>query len=303
MEGVDLIRMLDAAARAEIEDTEARQTLLEHLPVRIQRESDYEAVSPLTLELYAHAVVFHCSQPPDLTLLGKTIGRALRVAKQWLSNDGTLTMALTVDENPPDWANADVLFNVRHDAFLVSYHPTSQLCFIGSTRRTKKIYLSLMETVCKDAYRFLSYEETSRARAGLQNVKFFAVGLRNTTLNSRSESYRTMTGPQAERHLGAGDVRGYVQGHYFGSGESADERETIGASGSSRIWSNQRLTVSEYLDWIRRIDARLSGGSPMAASHLDLVRSTKTLTQLPQAVDLPPGISTVSIRNLRIDLT
>jgi len=284
-EGIDLVRMLDVAALAEIEGHSRAQELLEQLPVHIQRESDYEAVSPLTLELYAHAVVFECTQAPDFSLIGDSLGRGLRVAKQWLSGDKAVTLALTVDENPPNWATAEVLVNIRHDAFLLTYRPDSRLCFIGSTRRQKKLYLNIMDTICKDGYRYLSYEETSRARTGLENVRFYAVGLRNTTLNSRAESYRVMTGPQAERQLGVGDSRGYVQGHFYGSGDDGDgERETIGASGSSRIWSNRTLPVSDYLEWVNRINSRLSGNLPFAVSHLDLVRSTKTLSRLPETI-------------------
>ena len=283
-EGVELVQILDAAALEEIQIGVEAQELLERLPVRIQRESDYEAVSPLTLELYAHVVVFQCARAPEFSEIGESVGRNLRIVKQWTSADNSMTLLLTADKNPPDWATSDVLVNIRHDAFLLVHKPGSRLLYLGSTRRTQRIYLNLMDVVCKDGYRPLSYEETSKARAGLENLKFFAIGLRNTTLNSRAESYRTMTGPQAERQLNAGDARAYVQGHFFGAGEAGDERETIGASGSSRIWSNQRLDITEFLKWVSRLDSRLMGGLALSATHLDLVRSATTLTRLPEIV-------------------
>lgn len=283
-EGVDLARMIDAAAQAELAGDAEEQAMLERLPVKRLAESDYEAVSPLALQLYAHVRVFRCSDAPDFSLIGETVGRELRVVKQWSSEDGTISLVLTADENPPNWATSDVLVNVRHDAFLLIYCRGSQLCYVGSTRRTEKIYLGLMDKVCDKNYRALSYEETSRARAGLQSVRFYNVGLKNTTFNSQGETYRTLTGPAAERAVTAGDGRAYAQGHFFGSGIDGEEMETIGASSSSRIWSNQRLTVAEFLDWVERLNGRLVGAAPFAETHLDIIRAATTLRRLPDVV-------------------
>jgi superfamily II DNA or RNA helicase len=283
-EGVDLASMIDQAAQAEIAGHVAEQEVLERLPVSRLTESDYEEVSPLALELYAHVRVFRCSRRPDFSLVGESVGRELRLVKQWTSTDGTITLLLTVDENPPAWATSDVLLNVRHDAFLLIFFEASQLCYIGSTRRSDRIYVGLMDKVCADSFRSLSYEETSRARAGLHSVKFFNVGLKNTTVNSQGETYRTLTGPAAERAVSAGDSRAYAQGHYFGSGFDGDDAETIGASSSSRIWSNQRLTVSKFITWTERMNARVAGRAAFTETNLDIVRAATTLRRLPDTV-------------------
>ncbi|RUL62030.1 DEAD/DEAH box helicase [Dyella dinghuensis] len=283
-EGVNIARMIDEAALEELAGDADEQAVLERLPVKQVAESDYEAVSPLALQLYAHVRVFHCSEVPDFALIGETVGRQLRIVKQWSSEDGAVSLVLTTDENPPNWATSNVLVNLRHDAFLLVYFPSSRHCYIGSTRRTEKIYLGLMDKVCEKKYRALSYEETSRARAGLQSVRFYNVGLKNTTLNSQAETYRTLTGPAAERAVTAGDGRAYSQGHFFGSGMIGNDKETIGASSSSRIWSNQRLTVAEFLDWVERINTRLVGTTPFAETQLDIVRAATTLRQVPDLV-------------------
>lgn len=283
-EGVDLARMIDEAAQIQLAGDEDEQEMVARLPVRRLSDSNYEAVSPLSLQLYAHVRVFRCLQVPDFALIDDKVGRDLRVVKQWASADGLVSLILTADENPPNWATADVLVNVRHDAFLLIYFTESQLCYIGSTRRTEKIYVGLMDKVCDKSYRALSYEETSRARAGLQGVRFYNVGLKNTTFNSQGETYRTLTGPAAERAVTTGDGRAYSQGHFFGSGFDGVEKETIGASSSSRIWSNQRLTVAEFLHWAERLNARLVGTAPFAETHLDIIRAATTLRRLPDVV-------------------
>lgn len=282
-EGVDLAKMIDQAAQAELSGDANDNAVIDDMTIRKQAESDYDAVSPLSLELYAHVRVFRCGQPPDFKKIGDTIGKQLRAVKHWLSADETISLVLTADENPPSWAKSDVLMNVRHDAFLLIYFPQSRLCFIGSTRRTEKIYLGLMGEVCEEC-RPLSYEETSRARAGLDSVRFYNVGLKNTTFNSQGETYRTLTGPAAERAVTAGDGRAYAQGHFFGSGVSGNEKETIGASSSSRIWSNQNLSVSEFLDWVVRLNERLVGTAPFAQTQLDIVRAATTLRNIPDTV-------------------
>ncbi|MCW1827332.1 DEAD/DEAH box helicase family protein [Enterobacter asburiae] len=283
-EGVDLASMIDAAAQAEMAGDAAELEMVERLRLRRVAESNYDGVSPLAIELYAHVCVFRCCTPPIFTQIKETLGRDLRVVKQWASDDGDLTLILTSDENPPNFATSDVLVNIRHDAFLLLYSADSQLCYIGSTRRTEKIYLGLMDMVCPQSYRSLSYEETSRARAGLEGVRFFNVGLKNTTFNSQSETYRTLTGPAAERAVTAGDSRAYAQGHFFGSGSSGGEKETIGASSRSRIWSNQRLTIAEFYQWVDRLDGRLAGNAPFSETRLDVIRSATTLQKLPDLV-------------------
>lgn len=282
-EGVDLALMIDQAAQVELTGNAEQQAVFERFTVSKVAESDYESVSPLALQLYAHVRVFRCAQVPDFSKIGDTVGRELRVVKQWLTEDGTVSLVLTVDENPPNWATSDVLINVRHDAFLLIYFPASMLCYIGSTRRTERIYQGLMLKVCESS-RPLSYEETSRARAGLDDVRFYNVGLKNTTFNSQGETYRTLTGPAAERAVTAGDGRAYSQGHFFGSGMAGAEKETIGASSSSRIWSNQNLTVSEFMDWVERLNTRIVGNAPFAQTQLDVVRAATKLRQIPPVV-------------------
>ena len=284
-EGVDIAKMVDEVARAQIAEAEADRNVLDFLKIRKQAGSDYDSVTPLLLELYAHAQIFECQDEPDFSLFGETIGRKLRVAKQWTSDDGLVTLLLTVDTSPPNWATSEVLVNVRHDAFLLAFNKASALCYIGSTRRTARIYQNLMQTVLPDRHRPISYERTRRALSGLSSLRFYNVGLRNTAINSQAESYRVMTGPAAERAITAGDARAYSQGHFFGSGLGADDvRQTIGASSSSRIWSNQRLTVAEYIEWITELNARLGGGGGISASQLDIIQHARTLHRLPDHI-------------------
>lgn len=283
-EGVDIASLIDEEARRQLAEGAADESILEILKPKRQTVSDYEAVSPMSFELYAHARIFQCDEAPDFTLFEALIGRRLHLAKQWISDDGLITLLLTVDNEPPNWATADVLVNVRHDVFLLAYNAATRLCFIGSTRRTDRLYIALMQVVAKDHHRPLSFEETIRARAGLTDMRFYAVGLRNTAVNSQAESYRMLTGPRAERAVTPGDGRAYVQGHYFGSGLEDGERETIGASSNSRIWSNQRLSVSQYLEWISKLNNRLNGDETLAESQLDLVQHSRTLRRIPDVV-------------------
>jgi len=283
-EGMDIALLIDAAAQDQLAEGAVDRGILEVLKTKAQAESDYDAVSPLSLKLYAHARIFECAAAPDFTKFGAVIGRKLKLAKQWLSDDGLITLFLTVDHEPPNWATSDVLANLRHDAFLLAYNAATKLCFIGSTRRTDRLYIELMQTVCADQHRPVSYEATRRAIAGLSDLRYYNIGLKNTAINTQAESYRVLTGPRTERAVTAGDARAFVQGHFFGSGIDGEERETIGASSSSRVWSNQRLTVAEYLEWITKINNRLNGTAGISPSQLDIVQHSRSLTALPALV-------------------
>ncbi len=283
-EGIDIATLIDEAAQQQLADEAVDRGILDILKAKIQTESDYDAVSPLSLELYAHARIFECAETPDFDKFGAVIGRRLKLAKQWTSDDGLITLLLTVDHQPPNWAISDDLVNVRHDVFLLAHNKATRLCYIGSSRRTDRLYLDLMQTACPDRHRPISYELTRRAVAGLSDLRFYNVGLKNTAINTQAESYRVLTGPRAERAVTAGDGRAFVQGHFFGSGADGEERETIGASSSSRVWSNQRLTVSEYLEWISKLNTRLNGNQGIAASQLDLVQHSRSLKQLPAII-------------------
>ncbi len=63
-EGVDIATLIDAAAQQQPADDTIDRGILDVLKTKIQAESDYDAVSPLSLELYAHARMFHCARGP-----------------------------------------------------------------------------------------------------------------------------------------------------------------------------------------------------------------------------------------------
>src|SRR5690606_31723986 len=127
--------LVDAAALEHVVGAEADREVVSLLKVRSQKFSDYDAVTPLLLELYAHARLFDCSHPPDFKLLKDKVARRLQVVKQWSSEDGLITLFLTLDQSPPNWASSDVISNIRHDAFVLAYNAATKICYVGSTRR------------------------------------------------------------------------------------------------------------------------------------------------------------------------
>ncbi|MHA6671354.1 DEAD/DEAH box helicase [Enterobacter mori] len=284
-EGVNLALMIDQAAIQQIEGTQREQELLDRFPVRKITEANYDAVTPLSFELFAHVRVFKCNKDPDLSLLGDRIGKQLKIVKQWGIDNTEISLCLTAEDATPRWSsNNDSLMDVRHDIFLLMYFKNTKYCFVTATRRTEKLYLSIMRSICPDGSRALSYEETSRARAGLLDVKFFNVGLKNNTFNSQGETYRMLTGPQAERAVTVGDSRVFSQGHFFGAGMNGEIKETIGASSSSRIWSNQYLSIADLVEWIETLNDRMLSKTPFTATQLDLIRSTTRLKKIPAVI-------------------
>ncbi len=103
-EGIDIAQLIDGAAQGEFTKVAENQQILDILKTRRQAESDYDSVSPLSLELYAHTRIFECARRPEFDRFGATIGKKLKLAKQWMSDDGLIGLLLTVDHEPPSWA-------------------------------------------------------------------------------------------------------------------------------------------------------------------------------------------------------
>lgn len=282
-EGLDITQFVDEAASGEQLVNEYRTEVMQSFEVKKELLIDYDAVNPNSFFLYSHVCIYRCDTPPDFE---KEIDKVahLQVVKSWMSDDYNAFLILTADYRPPEWAKTYGLENIRHDIFLLVYKPLSRLCFVGATRRTNRYYNHLIAEFCGEQASLLSYEETRRILAGLESPVMFNVGLRNAAITSSAESYRTLTGPQADRAIREGDARAFIQGHFYGRGSRDGETETVGASSRSRVWSNRRAPIPDFLQWVDLVDARISGTAGFAPTGLDIVPHASRITELPVGV-------------------
>src|SRR5262249_25665931 len=117
---------------------------------------------------------------------------------------------------------------------------------------------------------------------------FFNVGMRNRVASSTTESYRIVTGSNADKVIGRSDARLYHRGHAFGRGSDAGQSVTIGLSSASKIWSNKAGKLPELIAWCDKLARRISSDrTPVTGSGLDLLDTGEEIDAL------PPGIMAV----------
>ncbi len=261
-----------------IEDYEVLQTFE---PAGIP-SADYDSVSPARMRLYQHIVVYKTTVAPKFEDPPPTSIAGLHVTNAWYSTDLSSYLLLTKNIHVPTWSLDENIIDAQHDVFFLTYKKESGHLFIGATRRKDQCYTSLIEHFVERQAATLSFSQARKVLVGLENQVFFNVGLRNVVPSPSSETYRTLTGSQADRTIGEGDARAYRQGHFFGQGEAEGKKEIIGASARSRVWSNRRITIPDFLRWVNILHDRLISSQPyIPKSGLDRVPAGSTLTQIP----------------------
>ena len=98
----------------------------------------------------------------------------------------------------------------------------------------------------------------NKALNDLTATEFFNVGMRNRVMSNTTESYRIITGPNADRSVLKSDGRLYHRGHAFGRASEDGTVVTIGLSSASKIWSNKSSKLPELISWCKKLAQRIS---------------------------------------------
>lgn len=181
------------------------------------------------------------------------------------------------------WSRDDRLMNVSFDLFILFYDEPRHLLFICSSNREAAVYDALVASVADGEPRRLSPEEVNRVLHDLKNPIFFSVGMRNRSAFGNAESYRMITGANADRAIQKADGRFYDRGHCFGRGELKGETTTIGFSSASKVWSNQRGGLRDFFRWCRELGRRLVIEREVKTrSNLDHLPMGKRVEEFPE---------------------
>ena len=81
----------------------------------------------------------------------------------------------------------------------------------------------------------------NRALSDLEVPEFFNVGMRNRVVSNTMESYRIITGSNADKAILPSDGRLYHPGHIFGRASDNGNPVTIGLSSASKICPAKEL--------------------------------------------------------------
>lgn len=192
---------------------------------------------------------------------------------------------ITRDITRSRWTVDDRFLNIRFDLHIVCHVPESKTLFIATSDRKSDVYDRINTAIAGSGLRKLSSPEVNRVLNGLTDPVFFNIGMRNRTRNGVIESYRMLSGPDTAPAVQAHDGRAYDRGHFFAKGTVSAEEVTLGASSTSKIWSNRADQLPYFVEWCRNNAAHIASDMlKPTGSSLDHLSAGVHLDKLPAGI-------------------
>lgn len=271
-----------AAARVE-EEQVVREVLDTFMPVP---EPPPEAVdvSMHSIRLFHHVKILSAGNGLEIDK-EITFPPGFTVVHRHLSDEYATVVYITRERARPEWALVDGFDLITYDVFLIHYHEPTGFLFICTSRRETKLYQHLSEAYSPEGsrpLRGLSLRRLNRVLVGVDDARFFNIGMRHTTASALNESYRTLAGPSVDQAIRRSDSRAYRRGHWFGSGVQNGRDVTIGLSSASKVWSNTVSKIPQLVAWCDSLALKIAGNAdPATMSGLDLLPTAEEVAVLP----------------------
>lgn len=245
-------------------------------------EDDDPDVQGLSLSVFkptVHAKVFRMKEPPDLSRpIRLPPGAYIPKGCKWLNEEDSVLVFVFRGETKPKWAQGAHFMAYQYDLCIVYFDASSGLLFLNSTVKLTEFYDLIASSFTDHAPRILPRSRLSRVLSGLNDPRFYNVGMANRLQSMNVESYRILTGPSTEQIISAKDAQLYHRGHVFGG----DDSSTVGFSSSSKIWSTARQPIHDFVKWCKSIAAQLSSNERVeTGSNLDLLDTGRVICELP----------------------
>lgn len=259
-----------SAARVR-EETTTRE-MLQSFSLEATSDSEASDLSLYSLKPYNHVKVLNAGPEVDIAK-DITFPSGLLIEHRHISEEQATAVFVTREVFRPDWTTADHFVGATFDLFVIYHHRESGLLFICSSNRTASIYEYLAKQYAAEgapAPGNLSLRRLNKVLIGLEEARFYNIGMRNSVASNRSESYRTLTGPDVEEVIERSDGRLFRRGHWYGSAVENGERITLGLSSSSKVWSNTSSRIPQLINWCKGLAAKImSEGTPQTFGGLD----------------------------------
>ena len=245
---------------------------------------DLEDLSLYVLEPYYHVKIYQLTEAIDLDA-PIAFPKAMQVVYKTISEAHNAAVYITREVSLPRWTSDDRLSIVQPDLFIFFQDPTTNLLFICASRRSEGLYEQLSQSFAHAGPKPLPLVRLNRALNDLETPEFFNVGMRNRISSNTTESYRIITGSNADKAILKSDGRLYHRGHVFGRASDDGVLVTIGLSSASKIWSNKSSRLPELIEWCETLAERIaSDRSPSAGSGLDYLEVGEEITELPENI-------------------
>jgi superfamily II DNA or RNA helicase len=197
------------------------------------------------------------------------------------------------EQRLPEWTDLPSFRQHKFELFVVYYHAASKLLFINASVRGAALYQHIARQYTGGRHRNLSISRINGVLRGVENPRFFNIGMKNRSPTPRSESYRISAGPSPDQAIDETVARLNHRGHVFGNGQHSGKDVTIGYSSASKIWSNTESNIPEFIKWCESLAQRIMSDLPMPKlPGLDLLPCSQEITSMPEAgvvaIDWPP---------------
>jgi superfamily II DNA or RNA helicase len=243
-----------------------------------------EDVSLFGIRPYFHVRAYRVTPPIDLETKLE-LGSNRRIAHRWSSPTESATIFIVESVSRPRWTNLSVFPSKEYTLFVVYLSADGNYLFVNASegeRGNDSLFLSIVEQLSPNGYSVVDQESAKRSLSGITDLTNFMVGMRNHQFASGIETYRTLTGPSANRAIQPVDGESYLLGHSYGKGVDNGEEVTIGWSGSGKVWSNKTDGIPELIHWCEALAQRFAIDGPVITnSEIDLLRSGERVTEFP----------------------
>jgi superfamily II DNA or RNA helicase len=212
-----------------------------------------EDISFFNLNPYCHVKVYRAQRvalDADIEISGQNI------IYHSISEDLNAVVLITRESEKPKWILSDELINVKHYFYLIYFDEKSHLIFINSSIKTTQFYEDIANLFVIGNYERVSKYHINKVLIDIANPEFFNIGMANRSANS-GESYRIITGPNAETTIKKSHGKNYANGHVFMKGISNNGNVTVGYSSGSKIWSNAYEKIPNFINWCQLLASKI----------------------------------------------
>lgn len=238
-----------------------------------------------SLNPYSHVKVYQADREPEWEL-EPFVPRGCELVFHAVSDELAASVMICQRRTKPKWLLSESLLDTKYLLIIAHYNRLNQLLFINSQEHGEDLYDDIVEGLYPDDSHAvcvpLSHGVISRALRVLKKPTFYNVGMRNRELGGQDESYRTLTGPKADRRVSRSDGNTRSRGHVFGGSTDEQESVTLGVSTLSKLWSNRYCLVPKFVDWCHGLAMEIADPTAVTTdSNIDNLDTGIRVSEIP----------------------
>lgn len=231
----------------EVKDRKAIQSF------EAKEDVEGEDVSLFSLAPYCHVKIY---KVPDADLDIELNFEGQKIIRRLFSEELNCCVYITVNLDKPKWSQNKQIQNKKYNLYITYFNIEKKLLFINSTDKSEEFYEFIFKKTTGIVSGHFSYQLPkfliNKVLLDLVDIAFFNIGMQKKIPNS-GESYRTMTGPNAQGAIKKIDGMLFSNGHMFCKATKAGSTITIGYSSASKVWANTYKNVSQFIEWCNDI--------------------------------------------------